>query len=209
MVNETSSALSLVSVPCCDICCPHLLDLTRPGKPPVIPRQAAVKRGVPNTMVQDQLHEWRTKVHSRDYSTSLFAAPGLLADDTVDLLSSVGPCISREFLSRTLVGQWMWESKYGGELYELLASLNIPPMVPLPAKPRGKKRAADGVDEGEVESSGKRRANGLSNTENGASAERAVTTSSRSSHSFQVHAQEVGGTQDGVAQETFEYSFQV
>lgn len=46
------------TVPCCDICHPQLLELTRPGIAPMMPRQKAVKRGVPCEAVQDRLARW-------------------------------------------------------------------------------------------------------------------------------------------------------
>ncbi|KAJ7710584.1 hypothetical protein B0H17DRAFT_1324258 [Mycena rosella] len=129
-------------VPCCEICCPALLDQTRPGTPPVVPRQSAVKRGEINKDVQLALHKWRVGIKARDYPTPLFGASGILQDETIALLSSVGPFSSRERLVKVLSGQWTWWDKYGDELYACLAALTIPPMVPLPSK-RGKKRGPE------------------------------------------------------------------
>lgn len=130
-------------VPCCDICCPALLDQTRPGKAPVVPRQSAVKRGEINQDVQLVLHKWRVEIKTRDYPTPLFSASGILRDETIALLSSVGPINSRQYLEAVLSGQWTWWEKYGEELFACLSALDIPPMKPLPPKKRGKKRAAN------------------------------------------------------------------
>jgi hypothetical protein len=70
----------------------------------------------------------------------LFGVSGLLKDETLDLLSSVGPFPSRERLEKVLAGQWKWYSRYGEELFVLLSSLKIPPMKPLPKKSRIMKR---------------------------------------------------------------------
>ncbi|KAJ7768939.1 P-loop containing nucleoside triphosphate hydrolase protein [Mycena metata] len=133
------------TVPCCDICCPELLDKTRPGKPPVVARQSAVKRGEVNTDVQSALHQWRVKIKARDYPTPLYTASAIMRDETIALLSSVGPIDSRENLQTILAGQWTWWGDYGEELYSCLAALTIPPMVPLPPKRRGTKRGPEGL----------------------------------------------------------------
>ncbi|KAJ7367234.1 P-loop containing nucleoside triphosphate hydrolase protein [Mycena albidolilacea] len=120
-----------------------LLDQTRPGKAPVVPRQSAVKRGEINQDVQLVLHKWRVEIKTRDYPTPLFSASGILRDETIALLSSVGPINSRQYLEAVLSGQWTWWEKYGEELFACLSALDIPPMKPLPPKKRGKKRVAD------------------------------------------------------------------
>ncbi|KAJ7762331.1 P-loop containing nucleoside triphosphate hydrolase protein [Mycena maculata] len=130
-------------VPCCDICCPGLLDSTRPGKPPVVPRQSAVKRGEINPDVPPVLHEWRVAIKARDFPSPLFALSAILCDETIALLSSVGPIQSREHLQKVLAGQWTWWEEYGEELYSCLAALDIPPMKPLPKKQRTNKRAPE------------------------------------------------------------------
>lgn len=75
---------------------------------------------------------------------SLFGASGILKDETLDLLSSVGPISSRTKLSETLADQWKWEAKYGDELFRYISRLPIPPFQELPKKPRAKKRALEG-----------------------------------------------------------------
>ncbi|KAJ7026664.1 P-loop containing nucleoside triphosphate hydrolase protein [Mycena alexandri] len=137
------------TVPCCDICSPQLLDKTRPGKPPAVARQSAVKRGEVNTDVRTALHQWRVKIKARDYPTPLYTASAIMRDETIALLSSVGPIDSRESLQTTLAGQWTWWDEYGEDLYSCLAALTISPMVPLPSKRRGTKRGPEGVVEEE------------------------------------------------------------
>ncbi|KAJ7768855.1 P-loop containing nucleoside triphosphate hydrolase protein [Mycena metata] len=144
-----NNKLAQPTAPCCDICSPELLDKTRPGKPPAVARQSATKRGEVNTDVQTTLHQWRVKIKARDYPTPLYTASAIMRDDTIALLSSVGPIDSRESLQTILAGQWTWWGEYGEELYSCLAALTIPPMVPLPPKRRGKKRVLEGVVEEE------------------------------------------------------------
>ncbi|KAJ6522648.1 hypothetical protein DFH09DRAFT_1097033 [Mycena vulgaris] len=63
----------------------------------------------------------------------------ILKDETVALLASVGPITSLNHLKKTLAGQWLWIDDYGKALYQFLSSLSIPPMKPLPKKPRAPK----------------------------------------------------------------------
>ncbi|KAJ7764573.1 P-loop containing nucleoside triphosphate hydrolase protein [Mycena maculata] len=130
------------TVLCCDICCPELLNLVRPGKAPKVTCQSAIKRGEVQKNLQVVLDEWRTSIKHRDYPSPLFASSAILRDETIALLSSVGPINSRKHLQKILAGQWTWWVKYGGELYHCLAGQTIPPMVPLPQKTRGRKRGA-------------------------------------------------------------------
>ncbi|KAJ7474625.1 hypothetical protein B0H11DRAFT_1662479, partial [Mycena galericulata] len=85
-----------------------------------------------NKDVQAVLHEWRIK--ARDYPTLLYSAAAIMRDETIALLSSVGPIESRTDLQTILAGQWTWWDDFGEELYQCLAVLDIPPMVPLPSK---------------------------------------------------------------------------
>ncbi|KAJ7848102.1 P-loop containing nucleoside triphosphate hydrolase protein [Mycena leptocephala] len=146
-IYNNKPAQPLVS--CCDICCPGLLDKTRPGKPPAVPRQSAVKHGEVNADIQPVLHNWRLRIKARDFPTPLFAASAILRDETIALLSSVGPITSREHLQKVLAGQWTWWDTYGEDLFSCLSALDIPPMKPLPRKKRGEKRGA--VERSEVE----------------------------------------------------------
>lgn len=63
----------------------------------------------------------------------------ILKDETAALLASVGPITSLNQLKKTLAGQWLWIDDYGESLYQFLSSLSIPPMKPLPKKPRAPK----------------------------------------------------------------------
>jgi hypothetical protein len=72
------------------------------------------------------------------------------------LLSSVGPINSKEHLQKVLAGQWTGWTKYGTELYDCLAAQEIPAMVPLPPKTKGRKHATAEMASGvEVESTSK------------------------------------------------------
>jgi hypothetical protein len=72
------------------------------------------------------------------HSFKLWGPQAILNDDTCELLSSVGPVDSPEFLSSLLKEGWEWWDKLGTELYALMHYLAI---SPLPTKAsRGVKR---------------------------------------------------------------------
>ncbi|KAJ7245186.1 P-loop containing nucleoside triphosphate hydrolase protein [Mycena haematopus] len=133
-------------VPCCDICCPTLLNQTCPGKLLVVPRQSAIKRGVVNKDVQWALDMWRIEILARDYPSSLYSPSMILRDETIALLSSVGPIQDLVCLKTVLAGQWLWMDEYGETLCLYLAKLQIPPMQPLPKKSRAPKHPHPDAD---------------------------------------------------------------
>ncbi|KAJ6451326.1 P-loop containing nucleoside triphosphate hydrolase protein [Mycena sanguinolenta] len=127
------------TAPCCDICCPDLLDQVRPGKLPPVACQAAVKRGEVNTDVEIKLNEWRTQIKTRDFPGTMYAPAMILRDETMALLASVGPITSLNHLKKTLSNQWLWIDEYGESLYQYMSNLAIPAMKPLPKKTRAPK----------------------------------------------------------------------
>jgi hypothetical protein len=134
------------TVPCCNLCVPSLLDKTRPGAPPVVKRQSAVKRGQPSQFTRKKLEEWRTVAWKRDFPKALFGSSAILKEETVEFLSSVGRISSRQHLTNILAGQWKWENQYGDKLYVLLSAADVPLMKPLPKKTRGTKRTVEGAN---------------------------------------------------------------
>ncbi|KAH7917247.1 hypothetical protein BV22DRAFT_1052573 [Leucogyrophana mollusca] len=108
--------------------------LTRPGVAPPTQRQASIKRGEPCEMVQTELYKWRKSVTKRDFPGAFHAAPAVLKDKTLELVSAVGPIRSKAQLGKVL-GQWKWYAMYGDELFQLLKGLDIPALKPLPKKP--------------------------------------------------------------------------
>lgn len=75
----------------------------------------------------------------RDFQDAQFGHSAILKNETLDVISSVGP-IARLIDLERLLDHWVWFGKYGDELLELLNSLAIPPMQPKPKETRGKKR---------------------------------------------------------------------
>ena len=94
------------------------------------------------------LHTWRTEIWKRDFRDSIFPPSGILKDETLQNLSSVGPIQSLIVLERIVSASWPWFGKYGDSLLEAMKEMSIPAMVPKPRKTRAKKRSAgDGGDE--------------------------------------------------------------
>ena len=150
--NDLPDPTAALSVPCCDICCPDLLDLTRPGPPVSIQKASALKLGIPNSEVIQSVHEWRRKIWNRDFPNALFGPSGILCDESVNSLASVGPILSLIQLEKVVGESWPWFGKYGDELLEELEKMSIPPLQPKPKQPRGRKKALDEQDKVEERS---------------------------------------------------------
>lgn len=78
----------------------------------------------------------------RDFEDALFAPSGILSDDRIENLSSVGPIGRLNELERVVGADWPWFGQYGDALLEELKKLNIPPMQPKPQQKRAEKRPA-------------------------------------------------------------------
>ena len=80
------------------------------------------------------------QILKRDFEDAVFAPSGILSDDRVENLSSVGFIGRLNELERVVGVDWPWFGQYGDELLEELKKLNIPPMQPKPQKRRAEKR---------------------------------------------------------------------
>jgi hypothetical protein len=78
-----------------------------------------------------------------DFEDAVFGPSGVLSDDRVEKLSSVGFIGRLNELERVVGADWPWFGQYGDELLEELKKLNIPPMQPKPQKKRAEKRVHD------------------------------------------------------------------
>jgi hypothetical protein len=94
---------------------------------------------VVNKDVQITLDRWRTGIVARDYPSGFYSSSVILHDETITLLSSVGPIELMVRLETILSGQWLWIDQYRDALCQYLAGLDIPPMRPLPKKTRAPK----------------------------------------------------------------------
>lgn len=95
-----------------------------------------------NTDVEDALHEWRKRVWAQDFKNAMFGPTGILTNETLAALSSVGPILTLKQLESIVGENWPWFGKYGDNLLTELISLNIPPMIPKPPQSRRAKRTA-------------------------------------------------------------------
>ncbi|KAI0078044.1 hypothetical protein K474DRAFT_1674370 [Panus rudis PR-1116 ss-1] len=111
--SAVESLGGVADIPCCDICDPGLLDLTRPGKRKESKIKRAPPKGIPDVAVQERLEEWRKAIFNRDYEGSQLDPTAILDGETIELLSSLGPLKSTANLERLLKRRWVWWHKYG------------------------------------------------------------------------------------------------
>ncbi|KAF5330105.1 hypothetical protein D9758_018274 [Tetrapyrgos nigripes] len=92
------------TVPCCDLCDAGLLDKVRPGPSPLkSKRKAAIKKsGEPLLEVEIKLREWRSAIHRKDFKDDLFGPSGLLPNNLIRDLASVGPVTTLKRLEEVL-----------------------------------------------------------------------------------------------------------
>ena len=144
------------NVPCCDICHPELLNRTCPAHSEAVKRKPQIKFSLANTDIEGALHKWCKCVWAQDFKNAMFGPAGILTNETLPQLASVGPILSLKQLE-TIVGEnWPWFGKYGDNLLTELISLNIPPMIPKPPQPRRTKRTATNETNIEQVGGGKR-----------------------------------------------------
>ena len=105
-------------------------------------RKVQIKFGLVNSDVEDALHEWRKRVWAQDFKNAMFGPTGILTNETLVALSSVGPILSLKQLESVVGENWPWFGKYGDNLLTELISLNIPPMIPKPPQTKKTKRTA-------------------------------------------------------------------
>ena len=86
----------------------------------------------------------------------MFGPTGILKNETLTALSSVGPVIVSLKQLESVVGEnWPWFGKYGDNLLTELISLNVPPMILKPPQPKRTKRTA--INMASEEQGGKKR----------------------------------------------------
>ena len=116
------------------------MDRTRPAPSSSQAKAIAVKTGKVNESVKSALQRWRSQIFKRDFEDALFAPSGILSDERIDSLSSVGSIGRLNELERVVGADWPWFGQYGDALLEELKKLNIPPMQPKPQQKRAEKR---------------------------------------------------------------------
>ncbi|KLO05062.1 P-loop containing nucleoside triphosphate hydrolase protein, partial [Schizopora paradoxa] len=96
---------SVVTVPCCDICDPTLLNLTRPGEEKKAPRNPKAPEINPNLHIALSLRNWRSRIFERDYPGAFFGASSLLPDDAIDIIASL-PLFTDKIIKAHLQNKW-------------------------------------------------------------------------------------------------------
>ncbi|KAF9477172.1 P-loop containing nucleoside triphosphate hydrolase protein, partial [Pholiota conissans] len=144
------------TAPCCDICNPELLNLTRPAALPPSTRKSNVLYEAVDPATKSSLEEWRGKIWNRDFDDAIFSPAGILSDGAIERLSSVANAIDNLIsLERALGGGWAWFGTYGDELLTEIKRLPFRSMGPKSKQKRGAKRAVVGAAD-EEESAAKR-----------------------------------------------------
>lgn len=114
------------SVPCCDVCNRALLDRTRPGvKKSTAGRRVAYEKEKCGAL-EDAIDEWRDAVLERDVPDPFFTPSYILPDEAVTKLSTLQLPLSRLNVSNFLAPQWIWWTKYGEELMDMMLAVKIP-----------------------------------------------------------------------------------
>ena len=110
-----------------------------------------------------ELWNWHTRIWERDFEDAVFGPSGILKDEILETLASLGPILQLAELERVVGSQWAWFGKYGNELLAALAEMDMRPMQPKPPQTQGTKHTAaaqdmpDQIEEGRKEHTKKSR----------------------------------------------------
>ncbi|KAF8595438.1 P-loop containing nucleoside triphosphate hydrolase protein, partial [Ceratobasidium sp. AG-I] len=107
------------TVPCCDLCEPALLEQLGPPKASRFVssgHKRAPKKGEPHRPSQEVLVAWRQTIWQRDFSLMSWGPSGVLSDDLIDILTTIGPLKDPEELKKLLAHRWGLWDRYGKEL---------------------------------------------------------------------------------------------
>ncbi|PIL28981.1 transporter [Ganoderma sinense ZZ0214-1] len=126
-----------LTVPCCDICDPTLLDATRPQPLPPERKPKNRKRGLPDLDAQAKLRSWRRDILKRSYAYAQYDGSAILDDDLITSLTTIGP-LTPDIVSELLKEKWIFWEQHGTELTTFLQTFTIV-FTPLPPKPRAAK----------------------------------------------------------------------
>lgn len=120
------------TVLCCDIRNPSLFDRAGANNTINADCEKNTRKGLPDAEVQAQLRRWREGIFSRDMADSPLAPSAVLDEETVVLVSSLGPP-AKDKLCSILRSKWIWWNTYGDELSKSLETLHIT-FRPLPLR---------------------------------------------------------------------------
>jgi len=112
------------------------------------------------------------------YPKAVWAPQAILDNGTCELLASVGPITTIARLAQLIQSTWYRWEKHSGDLFELLLTLNIPPLQ-VPVKTTSNKRAGTASSSQPSTSSKRPRISAQSATTSFVSPAQATITSSR------------------------------
>lgn len=124
------------SVPCCDICCPELLDRTRPG----ICKQNHAAQKIPFEKdscrhLEDALDEWREEVFERDEPDSFLSPSSILPDEAIEKLAKLSRPLQRAHIHVYLSRRWPLWLRYGEDLIKTLLYIDATFLTPRSTTP--------------------------------------------------------------------------
>ncbi|KIJ59408.1 hypothetical protein HYDPIDRAFT_43999 [Hydnomerulius pinastri MD-312] len=116
--------VSRPTVPCCDLCCPELLDNTRPGERARSSRQPRVEKlNSPRQGIVDALFRWRANMLLEEpaFSYCSYLSPSsILPDEAITTLATMKK-LDNTSIQRFLEPQWNMWSRHGEDLLKVLA----------------------------------------------------------------------------------------
>ncbi|EIM79147.1 uncharacterized protein STEHIDRAFT_116772 [Stereum hirsutum FP-91666 SS1] len=122
------------TVLCCDICCPELLDRTRPG----LRKQNGAAQKIPFEKescrdLEDALDEWREEVFEHDAPDSYLTPSSILPDEAVEKLARLSQPIQEDHIRGYLSRRGPLWSRYGKDLTRVL--LYVDRITAVPSNP--------------------------------------------------------------------------
>ena len=100
--------------------------MTQPGPPVSVQRAPALKLGILNSEVVEAVHECRRKIWKCNFPHAIFGSSGILSNEIVESLASVGPILSLIQLEKVVGENWPWFGKYGDVLLEVFKKNDNP-----------------------------------------------------------------------------------
>ena len=137
--------------PCCDLCDPSLLDRSRPALVTREKRRKRISCGLPDIRAKLALRKWRETTYERDHTDAFYDSTALLEESLLERLVSSGSLSADEFSS--ILVDWIWWDKHGGELVTFLTSLAIV-FIPKPGKKPRQGAASPAASTGAPSTSG-------------------------------------------------------
>ncbi|KAG9123670.1 hypothetical protein FRC07_014322 [Ceratobasidium sp. 392] len=121
-----------LTVPCCDVCNPEVLDAVAPPPLQRQRRKYKPKAGEINRTLESALLLWREEVCERDFSYLSWAPDAILNDESIESIARRSDVRNKEKLQVILEGWGYWD-EYGDELLDQIQGV-LPEPPPAPPK---------------------------------------------------------------------------